>query len=285
MLTLSWVNTLLDVGIISMQISQRQKLEQLQQQNAEAKLIQAIVEALRNEIFKYRETAKVILGLETQTPKVAAAAMLILNARLQKLDVNPQMFPHLSDKEYVADTIRIIESEGERLLRQLNASQKREVASIVKAATSLPDYSFYIENYEPVKKYKEAVTDYNKLKGINSGCLKSVVFLGLLVTLPGFMAFSISAITATSFADSTFVFGSCAGFLGVFILYFLFSNRIAQSPKYKAAKKHIEEFKKQGIDLEHFEALDRKFGSRYGRTVAARDALYKQVESFFTAVV
>jgi len=279
---MSWVNTILDIGIIGMQESQRRKLEQLQQENANAEYLQTVIEFLRNEVYKYREAAREILAIEAQAPKVSAAAMIILDARLQALNLTPEMFPNLSDKEYVSSTIRGIRSESRRLLQKMDLSQKKEVAGVVKAAISLPDIIFYTDNFESVKSFDKAFAIYQNLKGRNGGCLKSIVFLGLLMIIPSLMALTFALISSTSLYDSTFILGYCIGIIPVLVVFYFFNKVVARAYDYKAAKSQVEDFEKLEIDLERFEALEKKFNLSYGRLVAMRNELTKQVEIFFT---
>lgn len=181
---MSWVNTMLDIGIIGMQASQKNKLEQLQRQNAEAALIEALLRALRDEIFRYKQAADEVLKLESNDPKSAAAGMKILFLQLQDFGLTPDMFPDISDKEYVATTTKSIRDNAKRLEGSLSTEDQAEVDTVVDAAMNLPGYNYYIQHHEVVNVYRQSLPIYDELKTRNNGCVAISVIFGSLVFLP-----------------------------------------------------------------------------------------------------
>ena len=123
---MGWLDIAFDAAMLSTQISQRNKLQQLQQQHAEAAVIQAVVLALRQEIFKFKQTAEEIVALAATYPKQAAGALEILQRRFQQAGLTPDLFPELGDKEYVAATTRYLREQCQRLLAQLPPADRLE---------------------------------------------------------------------------------------------------------------------------------------------------------------
>ena len=281
---MSWTSTLVDLGIISVQISQLKRLEQLQRQNAEAALIQVVVQALRNEIFKYREAAREILDAEAAMPEIAAGAMGILHERFRMVGFSPDSFPDLKEKEYVAATARLIRKERERLLQQLEPAQRDAVRSIVKAATYLPSLDYYVNYYETISNYRQALASREKLKWRKNGCLQVSVMLGLLILLPTITSIIFGAMGSLLGEEvSSLARGVGAGTgLVMFLVTFVYiNNSVFRSAEAARAGRQIRDFERSNVDLEYFETLEKRYGTDYGRVAAARDTALRQIERFF----
>src|SRR5262249_24889668 len=127
---MGWLDIAFDAAMLSTQISQRNKLQQLQAQHAEAAMIQAVVQVLRQEIFKFKQTGEEIVAVATTYPKQAAGALEILCQRFQQAGLVPDLFPELGDKEYVATTTRYLRDQRQRLFMQLAPADQLEVKNV-----------------------------------------------------------------------------------------------------------------------------------------------------------
>ena len=131
---MGWLDIAFDAAMLGTQISQRNKLQQLQQQHADVAAIQAVVLVLRREIFKFKQTGEEIVALAVTYPKQAAGALELLYQRFQQAGLIPDLFPELGDKEYVATATRYLRDQRERLFAQLAPADQLEVKNVASAA-------------------------------------------------------------------------------------------------------------------------------------------------------
>lgn len=270
---MSWLNTLLDVGIISMQLSQRSKLEQLQQGQAAETLVRVVIQALREEIFKYRQAAEEILVLERKDPKVAAAAMKILFLRLKNLRLSADLFPEISDKEYFAATNRLIRENSTRLIRRLVPAEQKEVNRVAAVADALSDLTYYLEKYQDAQKYRQALLTIERLKTLNHGC----VTISLVLTLM-FVLFALPFMLNIE-GQGTGILCLTNPIIGGIVL-FIYYNQIARSKDYRAAKKVVSKLEGE-VDLERFADLDKRFGHSYQRALNLKKQAQSILRDFF----
>lgn len=280
---MSWVNTLLDIGILSMQVNQKQKLEQLQSRQIEAAMMQTVVQALREYIFKFKQAAEEIVRAENQNPLVAAGAIRILEARLLDFGIAPEMFPDLSDKEYVASTIRLIRDNSNRMTKALPVSDQEVISQVVEASLHLPEYNYYVDTYQKVQKYQEAKKSYKSLEALNSGCLMTVVWLFLF----GFTAFfcsSVAAIVGGIISDGLVGLFGIIGFLGsVALLVFAisqFRTKFMRPDEFKQAHKVVKDFENQ-VDLKQFQEIEKKLGTDLTKVQGMQEKAEAILSSFF----
>jgi len=281
---MSWMNTLLDIGIMGMQANQSQKLHQLQQQQAGAAAVQALIQALRDEIFKYKQAADEVLAMEVSDPKAAVVAMRILYIKLQEFGVTPDIFPELSDKEYAASTIKLIQGNSERLMADFPEEEQSEIEQIASAVLNLPKYKYYIENFDNAQKYRNALANYKKYKTLNSGCLSWFVGYWVL-SIIGAISFGAGMGIATVFSggqemsDGAAVFGVIMGmliFIGGVILY---NRKGRRAKEYKEARNIVEQHKGK-LDLTEFAALENQFGCDYQNVLESQKKDQVLVDNF-----
>lgn len=259
---MSWVNTVLDIGILSMQASQKHKLDQMQSQQVEAAFKETLVQALREYIFKYKQAADEVLQAEEQNPLVAAGAMRVLEARLIDFGIAPEMFPEISDKEYVASTMKHIRENAARMTNALAVEEQTAVSNVVDAAQKLPEYNYYLENRDDVLKYSEAQKAYNSLKFINNGCVIPLSALLLFWLIPTVIA-AIGGLIGGIFGDSGAVVLGLLGWLAGFVLnivaMFQIRNKVTKPKEFKEAKKIVKEYEGK-VDVDEFQKVEAKLG-------------------------
>ncbi len=164
---MGWLNTLLDVTSVAVSVANYNKLENLRKGGQASQAIAEILYILRQEAFNYRQSAEEIRLQEAQNPKVAAGAMRILENRLRESPITPDIFPELSDKDYVATTTRLIQSESNRMMRQLSPAEQAEVNQAVQNSVALSEATYYLENYEDAITLRAAQEDYHMLESRN----------------------------------------------------------------------------------------------------------------------
>lgn len=108
----------LNLGNAAISAGNAAKLEEMRRQGATTEAMLAITAVFRDQIFRYKQTAEAILASEAKSPKVAAASMKFLQVDLDQSSIKPELFLDLSDKEYCANTTRLIRDNSVRMFGQ-----------------------------------------------------------------------------------------------------------------------------------------------------------------------
>jgi hypothetical protein len=290
---MGWLDTMLDVGIIGMQINQRHQLEQLQAQHASAVLLQKIVQALKDEIFKYKKMAEEILEMEPQHLKATAGAMELLHLRLQDFGVTPDMFPEISDKEYVSATIKFIRDNRNRLIHLLPPAEQKEIEGLVTTTSKLSEYSYYLNNYSHVQKYQELSEKYKKRKvpalhPLLAGCglFFALYLIGAVVGLVGgvfitVILFSILPSQPSQFLGSVIVMASYfIGFLAVLFWFIVPIFFAAEAGKSRNIKNELTKINTE-VDMSKFEQIEKEYG-HFNEIEALKEQSQAYIQQFFS---
>lgn len=269
---MGWLNTLLDVGILSVQVSQSAKLEEMKRQGSNAEAIQALLHVMRNEVFSYKQAAQKALALEPADERAAATAMLLIERQYDDLGLTPELFPDFVDKEKVAETESLIVENSARLLAQLDPATAQAVRGDVDAVLQLPKYEFYIDHYEDVANYRAAKAEVNRLGTKNSGCLQVIGFFILLGFVP-MICGSVGLVFNEGFA----LFGILVGVVLTFVLAYLYTTRVAESKTYSAARRAVRNFEKKGVDMQLYAQVEKELGRDLTDVRRRRDAAAARV--------
>jgi hypothetical protein len=173
---------LLDAASITTEMTMVGQLENMRQKGAVQAVMQKILAALRDWIFKYNEASKNVLDLEKKDPKQAAGAMRLLEYRLKKSGINPDWFFELGDKSYVSDTYRSIKDHVDRLNHKISDDENKEVQAFFEKVYRLEDYNYYLANYARLLQYRSALP---KSKFLSSGARTIGIVLVLIGCLCG----------------------------------------------------------------------------------------------------
>lgn len=192
---MSWWDVI-EVGLgaanLAANASNAQKLEQMRRQGAAVALMEAIVKELRNQIFKYKQTAEEILAMEAKSPKIAAAAMRLLELRFDDSGITPDLFNELGDKDYVANVMRTIRENSGRLMEKLMVEERVDVNAVIDKVKRLPDYAYYLDHHEKVHAYQEALSQPHEMgSGLQLLGVLTIFgggFLGVVTSCFGYMA-------------------------------------------------------------------------------------------------
>lgn len=272
---MSWFGTLVDIGVLSMQVSQSRKLNQLQDQQANAVIVQAMISAMRDEIFKYKQAAGEILRLESENPKIAAGAMRFLEIRLRDLDLKPEMFFELGDKEYVAEANRLIFTNSQRMIQSLPHIDQNEIESLATDLDNLPEMAFYLNHYPKVSEYRQAKQLINSVSKYNHGCLNAVLVYPLAMGVG-----SVFSMLFGSIFDSGYFIGFVFGLFACLGGMLYFSNNIARRKEFLAAKKTVEALSND-LDIETFAKIEGKLGTDQQSIQFQYEEVTARVKSFF----
>lgn len=250
---MGWFNTMLNVATAASSAYSATQLHSLRQQHAEAAAIQAILAHLRNQVFQLKQMAESALSLEAESPKVAAGALSVVEMHLQDSGITPDLFPDLADKEYAAQTVRLVANNMRRLTALLTSAERAEVQQFMAVARRLPDYNYYLENYDDGRRLANASEIVARYAGRN-GCLARIaLFTYIFVGLP-LLGWTFAGIGGSGFSSVGFWFGIILGGAGL-ILWL----RAMHGLEYSSAKKVVDELGKK-IDVDRFKALDQELG-------------------------
>ncbi|MBN1923097.1 MAG: hypothetical protein JW892_17765 [Anaerolineae bacterium] len=254
---MDWLNTLIDVTTLAITANNAVQLSDMKRQGAAATTMQAIVSALRNDIFKFKSTAETILELEMTRPVIAAAAMKLLEERLGDSRITPDLFLELGDKEYAKSTLKLIHTNGERLMEQLSLPEQAEITELVRLVSPMDDYSYYLGLYNEGKRLAEAV-QIIETYGPRNGCL--IWILSELYFFPGFI---VPALSQFLVPDSSAAIRAIV-VIGSYVIWgygLLRLLRWRSAWKLKRAKKTVKELGGT-IDIERFMQLDDRFAGQ-----------------------
>lgn len=268
---MGWINTVLDVATLGAEIAQVGRLDDLKKQGATAALIQAVLQEIRNQIFNYKQAAQAILEQESTSPKLVAGAMRLLELRLESSGITPDMFPELSDKEYVANTIKFITDNRQRIVGQFSVEERNEIESMARAAQRLPEYRYYIDNQANYVDYKNAKVDYERAGPLANGVISAGLGCVLFIA-----ATFVVGIFASLFPKSPTV-GMAIGLIVSLVGIYLIGKRVRKG---KEAKKRMEALDKE-LDLILLERLDHEFGGDQQKAIDLRNQAAEMVKDFF----
>lgn len=250
---MGWFNTMLNVATAASSAYSATQLHSLRQQHAEAAAIQAILAHLRNQVFQLKQMAESALSLEAESPKVAAGALSVVEMHLQDSGITPDLFPDLADKEYAAQTVRLVANNMRRLTAQLTSAERAEVQQFMAVARRLPDYNYYLEHYSDGRRLAEASEIVARYAGRN-GCLARMALLTYILFGVPLLGWMFGGIGGSGFSSAGFWFGIILGGAGL-VLWL----REMHGWAYSSAKKVVDELGKK-IDVDRFKALDQELG-------------------------
>jgi len=277
-IAMGWLNTALNAASLGADLYNAAQLSTLRRQGADAALIQAFIRHLRDQIFQFKQAADNALAMEARSPLAAAGAISVVADRLHDSGVTPELFPELGDKEYAAQTIRLIEENHRRLMARLTPAEQGEVARVVAAADRLPDYNYYLENYDDGRRLVEAAPAVEQYAGRNGWLLRNG--FGLLyyfVGLPASIGLFVALFSGGNWSSNTGVIPGLVVGIGAWLAGAIMFSRWLHHKEYKEAKKVVDELKDK-IDLPRFIALDNELGG----TTQARQ-LQQEAQGFLAA--
>jgi hypothetical protein len=267
---MGWLNTVLDVANVGMNVAQLGQLNDLRKQGATSAAIQALLHALRNRIFEFKQSAQSIVDTESAEPKVSAGALRVLEMRLEDSGITPDLFSDLNDKEYVASTYRFIQANSARMRAQLSPAEIGELESMADAARLVPEYKEYVDNYSDLQRYKEARENMEKLGGLTNPIVSNGI--GCLTIVFGFLLIWLFASVFNNIGAGIIIGGAVSVGVAIWVGGFL--------RKGKNAKKAIAELE-NNLEIESLMKLDNKYGGSLKKIKALYKDAKNQIDVFF----
>lgn len=88
----------------------------LRDANATPEEVLALVRAIRDQVFHFRQTAEALVAKVDRSPRLCAGVLLLIEQRLRYAQVSYELFDEIADKEFVVETQRYISTHTSRLL-------------------------------------------------------------------------------------------------------------------------------------------------------------------------
>lgn len=275
---MSWLNTLLDVASLGVQVSQASKLSQLQAQHGDAAVIQTLGLALRSEIFKYKFAADEVLALEATDQRAAACALEILHRRLQQAGISPDLFPDLADKEYAATTQRTIRDHRNRLMAQLSPADQSLVQEVATVALNLPRLHYLLDYHGEIDEYRAIYPSYLDLKQRNTQLPVWLVRIVALLILGAALPIAL-VLSFLNYGISSAMF--CLGGLALAFGSVYWAQRRARPAEYHRIQQRLEAIR-QKVDVQQFFTIEQEFGADVDTVRKRYEADQELVNQFFS---
>jgi hypothetical protein len=263
-------------------MSQQQRAMMIAQLNESAH--QALVESARNEVFEIKQTAENALASANERPVQALAALRWQRLRMIDIGLTPELFRDLGDKEYCAQTTRMIQAGEQQLTRILSPADQNQATEMAQMALRLPDYKYYVDNYHPARSYREAKGIYDDKKNRRfrrPGTSFNYSFIGKIVAYGAMASLALSPFVCAATLDGSPAIGlllwpilALSGWY-----YWKQSQRFTEFQGAKA----LAESLKDKVDLKQFETLERRFGTNYQQVSFEMANMEAKLESFFNA--
>lgn len=207
-----------------------------------------LIDQMRKLIFQLKQTAETVIIEGRANPKMAAAAMRILEQKLKDTRISPDTFRELSDKEYAYATIRTIREHSHIFYSLLSPAEQDEVNNILAASERLVEYDFYLSHYSTQLRLNEAQEIVDAYQDRNKGCLPTFYVLGI----PSLIAYASSSVVGEA---------SVVVWLITFFVMSIWYFQWAKPRKFAAAQKTLDKMADQQVWKEQFMRLHRRFGS------------------------
>lgn len=250
---MSWLRALeigLDITNVAINMGNAERLNELQRLGQSAELRKQIAKELRNQVFGFRQAADAALSTETESLFRTAIAMRLLERRLNDSQITPDDFEEFADKEYVHQVRKHISENASRLFYGCATEDQNDIQRVVDAIIHLPEYEYFVTNYDDYIKLSEAksiVDEYGERNSSGMGFGLGWVRVGSAMGLALYAAMS----------NSVFVW---VVVVGVWIAGYILSSRWQNAAVYKAAKEKFDILSKR-ISYDRMKALNRQLGT------------------------
>lgn len=271
---MSWFSIALDIAHLSLAYEHSKKLDNLQKQGAKRALIEAAIKELRDQIFHFNQATESVINIREENPRRAAIMMKIVEKNLDESFIHPDLFSEISDKEYVASTIRWVRESSYQMLSAFPAREQALINATADAACKLPDYQFYLDNYEDGKSLRMALETIQG-KGSSYGCfVKSGIFL---MIVPGCM---LVGLPSAMIGDANESIATFLAFGLIALWIWLFWTLVKSSSNYTYAKTIVEDIR-DGFEVDRFLTLDDKFKSDTSKVEKLKQQAEKTIKHGF----
>lgn len=209
--------------------------------------------------------------------KIKAAAMILLEIRLQDSLITPDFFINQEDIDYVNAVISDISGKGNLIISQLPQTDQDEVRDMILNARLYTDYSYYINHYNQGQKVKESAAIVEQLEWRNSvwGMLALwggyVLVILLLSSIPIYLF--INEETTNAYLGF--------GFLAIIsIVLFIAITRFQKAKQFNNAVTAVIE-NSDLLDVDRYEKVDAEVQGNRSRALGFQASTKALVDNFF----
>ncbi|GEM_PF-928886 len=211
--------------------------------------------------------------------KTMAAAMILLEIRLQDSLISPDFFINQEDIDYVNIVISSISGKGNLLISQLPQAEQDEVREMILNARLYADYSYYLNHYIQGQKVKEAAAIVEQLEWRNSVLGMLLLWGGYVLILLVLSSIPIYLFTNQETTNAYIGFG----FLAIIgIVLFIAITRFQKAKQFNSAVNAVIEHSDL-LDVERFEKVDAEVQGNRSRALGFQNSTKALVEKFFTS--
>jgi len=145
---MGWISTLFDVATLAVVANNSMQSARLEEMAKQVGQVEVIREICRNYVFRISQAKEDMLEFRTAKPLAVTAGLAYLEAELQESGVTPEIFSNISDKEYVAGTLRSLRQSRRELTELLDTDQQQLVNTAAQSLRQYEDLTFVVQTFD-----------------------------------------------------------------------------------------------------------------------------------------
>ncbi len=161
---MSWLSAIVDVADLAVGINNAVKLQKMQEMGNQMQVVDALRSVMREYIFQANQTKEDLLMYKKRKPIAVAAGLYYLEAELEESPISPDVFDDISDKEYVASTLRSIRMERMEMLEYFSSDQRELAETTGHALNNYEELEILGTMHDEAVKLSKLKTKYKDLE-------------------------------------------------------------------------------------------------------------------------
>lgn len=275
------IDVVLKTGILAADVHQARSLRDINNRQLTVEAMAALLQVLRDEIYKLDKTTRRVLQVEAENPKAAAAALALLEWRVDASGFESSIFTSFEERRFADEALDQVRDNSYRLQQGLTPEEKRALAKMVAACDALPEIDLYLQWAVLVTGYRQAEEDKRQLVRERTFWQRQegVVVGGALVLALPLACGLIGSNTSAALNLFGFLVGGVAG-----LVVFLYALNQQNPSHLRSRKQEIEQAMEKCrsvVDRERYHELEKKHGSDLDQVRRKREQLYLDVNRFF----
>jgi hypothetical protein len=285
---MSWFNTVLQVAEVGLELGQLAQMQGLNEKQKAMLMNQldesarkALLQAARDELFEVKQAAERAVEVAELQPHVAVAMLAFQRLHLQRINLSPELFSDLNDKEYCARTVRFITDHERQLSAGLAAAERDEAVEMAQMALRVPDYQEYVVLYPEVQKLRHVEQRLDEAGSSRLGASARLIHSGLGRLAVVYLVLMLGAMLLIFASESFFVSLLGLGLTGA-VAYFYFKDR-GKHRAHQHTRAEVEMLRNQ-VDWERFAQLETELGHNYEAVTTRLNTMETRLERFFSGM-
>lgn len=145
---MGWLSTAIDIATFAAVTNNAMKTSRLEDLRKQAEQIGAIQGICRDYIFRANQAKEDMLEYRGTKPLALAAGLAYLEGEIQESGITTEIFSDISDKEYLASTLRTIRQNRRELMELLDADQQKLVETASQSLRNFESLSFVVSSFD-----------------------------------------------------------------------------------------------------------------------------------------